>query len=300
MEKYFVNTTQLNVRSTPGVASDNIIARLQKFRIVDLVEKTLSDWWKIRFLDGIENMEGYVASRFLLLLAESPQIVESVTSVNFPPDPRSNLNSKQLMHVPMGDSSMVSRDMGSIEARKQSIRSLIDKLDVAVSLRYRRTEKYTFCNIYAYDFCHFAGTYLPRVWWKGKAIRQLTQGIAVEVKYADTVYELNANALHDWLLEWGDDFGWKRVKDADTFQNLVNENGGVGLICAKRRDLSRSGHITVVVPETPQQKATRRQEKVVYPLQSQAGARNYKYFSAESENWWTSSKFSSFVFFYHD
>ncbi len=300
MEKYFVNTAQLNVRSTTEVASDNIIARLQKFRIVDLVEKTLSDWWKIRFLDGTENMEGYVASRFLLLLAEAPQIVESVKAVHFPRDPRSNLNSKLLMHVPMGDSSIEFRDMGTIEIRKQSIRSLIDKLDVAVSLRYRRTEKNTFCNIYAYDFCYFAGAYLPRVWWNGKAISLLTQGQAVEVKYADTVYELNANALHDWLLEWGNDFGWKRVRDVDTFQNLINENGGIGLICAKRTDSSKSGHISAVVPETSQIKATRLNGKIAYPLQSQAGANNFKYFSIEQRSWWTRSKFASFVFFYHD
>jgi hypothetical protein len=37
-------------------------------------------------------------------------------------------------------------------------------------------------------------------------------------------------------------------------QTKVNENGGVGIICAKRFILNKSGHVVVVVPETETEK----------------------------------------------
>jgi hypothetical protein len=37
-------------------------------------------------------------------------------------------------------------------------------------------------------------------------------------------------------------------------QTKVNENGGVGIICAKRFILNKSGHVVVVVPETEKKK----------------------------------------------
>lgn len=144
--------------------------------------------------------------------------------------------------------------------------------------------------------------HLPRVWWNDRAIKELMQGRELTVETGVTVNEMNANALHNWLMSWGDDFGWSRVKiGADDFQQLINTNGGVGVICARRRDRTRSGHITVVLPERePSQVATRSSGKVLYPLQSQAGTVNLKYFSASQGAWWTAEKFDSFGMFYHE
>jgi hypothetical protein len=82
-------------------------------------------------------------------------------------------------------------------------------------------------------------------------------------------------------------------------QNLVNE-GAIGIIFADRLAEGRSGHITVVVPEQEGHKAKRAPDgTVIQPLQSQAGARNYRYGSAGA-NWWLGSQFKSFVIFVHD
>jgi len=301
MEKYFVNASWLNVRSLPALDPANIIARLQQFRVVDILNKSRPDWWEIQFFNGKDFTRGYVAARYLTFLSEEAVVANSVVPANFLPDPRSNLNSKGYLFKPIGDSTILKRDiLSTSESKKQALRSLIDKLNVSGSFRYKRTEKNTFCNIYAYDYCYFCDVYLPRVWWNSKSIQQLSSGQEVDIVYAQTVFELNANSLHNWLVEWGDDFNWQRVNDVDTLQNLVNNNGGVGLICAKRKDLSRSGHIVAVVPETDQHTATRSNGKVIYPLQSQAGAYNFNYFSQEKKDWWTGSQFSSFVFFFHE
>jgi hypothetical protein len=136
------------------------------------------------------------------------------------------------------------------------------------------------------------------VWWYQKAILDLSRGRPVAAAYGKTVYEQNANGLYDWLLEWGTDFGWTRTFDANELQERVNA-GGVGVISAKRRDTSRSGHITCVAPEFSEQRARRAQGRVVAPLQSQAGSRNRRYFS---DPWWIerSDQYQATAFFHHD
>ncbi len=301
MATYLVNTGMLNVRHTPDSRDDtNIVHRISWHTLVERISSSIADWWEIRFLAGSNTVQGYVRAKYLILADNSPSSEFQVAAVDFPPNPQANLDSKRMMYRPMGDSSIPRRDLGSPDSKKVSIGNLIDKLNVSKSMRYARTPAYTFCNIYAYDFCHFCGTYLPRVWWSGKSLEQLAKGQSVEVLYGITVFEQNANALHNWLLDWGAQFGWMSINDVDTLQHKINAEGGVGIICARRTDLKRSGHITVVVPETAMQKAYRENGKVKYPLQSQAGAFNFNYFSREKSAWWLGSQFSSFVFFYHD
>jgi hypothetical protein len=105
--------------------------------------------------------------------------------------------------------------------------------------------------------------------------------------------------MHDWFITWGDDFGWEPMHDFDNLQAMINNHGGIGIICAKRRELSRSGHITVVVPETETNKAARLNGTVIYPLQSQAGLQNNKYFSSLKKDWWNHDRYSSYVVYYH-
>jgi hypothetical protein len=51
-------------------------------------------------------------------------------------------------------------------------------------------------------------------------------------------------------------------------------------------------------------KAYRKNGKVIYPLQSQAGAENYNYFSEIRADWWSNndpeSGYASAIFYYHD
>jgi hypothetical protein len=48
-------------------------------------------------------------------------------------------------------------------------------VDKATHKRYKPIPNATFCNIYAHDYCHLAGVYLPRVWWSAAAIEKLAR-----------------------------------------------------------------------------------------------------------------------------
>jgi hypothetical protein len=296
MSSYYVNTTMLNVRSTPDSRSDaNIVFRLQRYRIVEVAVKSRPDWWEIT-----APVKGFVASRFLLALAEEPEKVTQVGEVHCP---GSVVEPELKRHDALPHGSLhpfPGHDLRGFQIR--SAHEIVDKLDVANTRRYSRTAENTFCNVYAYDFCYFNKAYLPRVWWNDRAIKELMQGRELTVETGVTVHEMTANALHNWLMSWGDDFGWSSVKTgADDFQQLINTNGGVGVICARRRDRTRSGHITVVLPSRePPLVASRSSGKVLYPLQSQAGSVNLKYFSASQGAWWAGEKFDSFGMFYHE
>ena len=68
---------------------------------------------------------------------------------------------------------------------------------------------------------------------------------------------------------------------------------------AQRRDLNRSGHISVVVPEQGAHQARRSAEgEVLRPLESQAGTRNFAR-EVSASAWWASERFQSFAFWRH-
>jgi hypothetical protein len=110
----------------------------------------------------------------------------------------------------------------------------------------------------------------------------MAAGHPQEVIYDKTVRELTANALHRWLSEWGDDYGWQPCATMEDMQARANA-GDVCLITAERMDPSRSGHIVVVLPEVPGHTANRQAGAVIAPLQSQAGRINKAYFTSR---WW--------------
>lgn len=156
----------------------------------------------------------------------------------------------------------------------------------------------TFCNVYAADFCRLAAAYLPRVWWTEEALVRIGQGEVVPVPAENTVRELRADDLFAWLMDSGQLFGWRRVFDATALQGAANA-GGVGLICADRDAPGKPGHITVVVPEVGTHRAERDADgHVLQPLQTQAGARNFRYGNA-GPNWWLHSDFRDHGFFVH-
>jgi hypothetical protein len=146
--------------------------------------------------------------------------------------------------------------------------------------------------------------YIPRLRWTDKAIAELEKGNEVPLIFDDTVKPFYSNYLYDWFVESSKDFGWQKIDDVDTLQKMVNENGGVGIISAKRFIIYKSGHIVVVVPETEKHKAFRVDGKVIYPLQSQAGYDNYNYFTEERKDWWANQDpekgYASAIFYYHD
>lgn len=158
------------------------------------------------------------------------------------------------------------------EKTTQSIGRIIDWLDVEKSPRYKPTSTQTFCNIYAYDYCRLIGAYLPRVWWSADVLQSRD---FKSVIYGKTVTEMNVNALYLWFPKFGERFGWKQIELKDT-QQAAND-GKCVIALAANRNRSRSGHITVIVPETDTHKASRVNNVLMIPLQSHAGTRNEKY-----------------------
>ncbi|PVX45742.1 hypothetical protein C8C85_1547 [Flavobacterium sp. 103] len=216
------------------------------------------------------------------------------------PDSESRLDSMEMKERPILDSSIPFRDLTDAASKRESIGRLIDKLDVATNVRYQRTIEDTYCNVYSYDYCHFCKVYLPTVWWTDESLEKVLEGEVVDAVFEQTVDRIYSSAIHDWFLEWGANFGWERMFTAEEIQNKVNVNGGVGIICAKRKEKGLSGHIVPVVPETDLHRAYRENGKVVYPLQSQAGKENYNYFSEVRKDWWNDELYSSYVFYYHE
>jgi hypothetical protein len=75
--------------------------------------------------------------------------------------------------------------------------------------------------------------------------------------------------------------------------------GAIGIIVARRKEDGKSGHILAVVPETEEFRAKRNAAgEVIAPLQSQAGATNFKYGSGKL-NWWNGDQFAESAFWIH-
>lgn len=181
---------------------------------------------------------------------------------------------------PLNESNMPKSD-----GTPESLHAIIKWLNVTKSARYQRTPKDTFCNIYAYDYAYLCGAYLPRVWWSAKALADMKKGIDVGVQYGKTVFEQNANALYDWFRLVSGSMGWCKIESKTEAQKLANEGKCVIMVGA-RTGRKGSGHITAIVPETDKHKAIGTKgigtERIVtVPLQSQAGAVNFEYQSAD-------------------
>lgn len=215
------------------------------------------------------------------------------------PHPDSQLNTMLKKFHPLDDPSIPARDTSSVEKKKDSLHALIEKLAVTKSLRYQRTPEDTYCNVYSFDYCYAANVYLPTVWWTDESIEKLKKGEQVVPIFEDTVMPIYSSAIHDWFGKWGASFGWEKIENLDEMQQRVNDEGGVGIICAKRKIVGLSGHIVPVVPENATRKAFREDGKVKFPLQSQAGKINYTYFAKARKDWWNHERYSSHVFYYH-
>jgi hypothetical protein len=164
--------------------------------------------------------------------------------------------------------------------------------------RYQPHDGLTFCNIYVHDFCHLAGVYIPRVWWTQRAIIEITQGNQVEPLIGDTIDELRANDLFRWLRDFGSRFEWRQTGTLDKLQQNANQ-GGLSIIVARRKQDGKSGHIVMVVPEGGRLRARRNPGgEVIAPLQSQAGATNFRR-GTSTLNWWNDDRFAESAFWIH-
>lgn len=193
-----------------------------------------------------------------------------------------------------------SRTGSGPDALRRELAAIIDWLanDEPTHLRYKPRDGLTFCNIYAHDYCALAGVYLPRVWWTEAALTRIARGETVQPLIGNTVREMRADDIFFWLRDFGPHFGWRQTGTASKLQLEANQ-GAVGLIIAERKQNGRSGHVTIVVPETTQHSAKRNAAgEVTAPLQSQAGAVNFRY-GTSTAGWWKDERFSDAAFWLH-
>lgn len=311
-----VNTgaLQLRIRSAPEGNDDalhNVVAEIpdghpvvvlggakQGFRAVEtsLHGATFSGFVRTKFLtQAPAGTEVQVEAPALeqpasgLVAVYAPRREGTVTKRSAPATPQS-----------LNERGQPGRTGSDAQALREEIAAIIDWLAVEDPdhERYKPGGGKTYCNIYAHDFCFLAGVYLPRVWWSGAAIERIAAGNTVEPKLGVSIDEQRANDLFRWFRDFGMRFGWRRAASTTELQTEVNQ-GAIGIIVARRKEDGRSGHIVAVVPETVDNRARRDTSgNVVSPLQSQAGARNFRYGGLPA-GWWNGAQFAESAFWLH-
>lgn len=296
-----VTAAQLNLRRAPTTASVPPLAVLRENQLVRVLGEATEPWRRVRVTLGGNDVIGFVSGRFLEAVAAA---APAPAPIVVPPvhfradDPRARRGSAARRAQPLGETPRPARDPAATPAvRSAQLGEIVRWLAVESSARYQRTEV-TFCNVYAADLCFLANAYLPRAWWTDSALIRIGRGELPDVVYGATVREMRADDLFAWLVAFGPAFGWRRVFDATTLQEAANA-GGVGLVCADREADGKPGHISIVVPETAIDRARRDPDQnVTLPLQSQAGAVNFRY-SVVGTCWWEDLAFREFGFFVH-
>lgn len=311
-----VRENLLRLRSEPKVDANkpnaNVIARLPDGHIVRIItEKEVNGFVEVETSLLGAHHRGFASAQFLKP-APSVNSVPVVTPASEPPAegivavsmPR-KAGTVTKRTAPAGAHSLnephqPSRQGTSADELRDELATIIDWLavDKPAHKRYQPHNRLTFCNIYAHDYCHLAGVYLPRVWWTPGAIEALAQGKAVEPLLGKTIDEQRANDLFRWLRDFGLRFGWRQTGTLSKLQLEVNQ-GAIGLIVARRKEDGRSGHIVVVVPETNEHQARRDATgEVIAPLQSQAGVSNFRY-NTGRRDWWKDGQFAESAFWLH-
>ncbi len=293
-----------NLRLMPSTLFNTPVTMLPQGQSLRVLGTSAPGWLRVRLSMGGGELIGHVAASRLEGAAlpptpaptPPPALPAASLRENQPAATRAATNGRA---YPIGEASRPTRHPGAdATTRVAQLQAIADWLAVQTSARYQPTPNATFCNIYATDYGYLAGAYLPRVWWTAPALVQIGQGQTPAVLYDVSVREMRADDLFAWLVDAGPSFGWSRVFDASALQAAANA-GGVGIICADREAAGRSGHITVVVPEDATHRAERDADgNVTQPLQSQAGARNFRFGSA-GKSWWLGAQFRDRGFFVH-
>jgi hypothetical protein len=315
MFKVSTQVSALNVRSEPKVSTPpnaNVKGTLPDGHPVRAVtDKAVSGFREIETSLNGGLLQGFCSAKFLVpetALQDIPVVqpeatppASGVVAVFMPRKAgRVTKRSEEAGAHSLNEANQPGRVGTTPDALRAELARIIDWLavDKPTHKRYQPRAGLTFCNIYAHDFCHLAGAYLPRVWWTQKAVVALTRGEAVEPLIGATISEVRANDLFRWLSEFGPTFGWRQTGTLTKLQQAANQ-GALGLIVARRREDGRSGHIVMVVPETND--ATARRDaagEVTAPLQSQAGASNFRLGTGRA-GWWRGEEFAESAFWLH-
>ena len=315
-----ITSNTLNLRSEPKIPVGNTLSNrvsvLPNGQLVSLISGSPRDkWFEVETSLNGANLRGFAASEFLELVSTKALARSIPVAAPFSEQPQSGITAvlmpqkKGMITKRTGMAGPFSlnepgqpfrSNSGTPSVLREEIMKIIDWLNVdkQTHKRYQPGEGKTFCNIYAHDFCHLAGVYLPRVWWTQRAIEKLARNEVVQPLLGSTIEEIRANSIFGWLRDFGERFGWRQTGELTKLQNAANL-GGIGLIIAKRIEEGKSGHVTIVVPELDNTKAKRNENgNVVAPLQSQAGSVNFK-IGVGKKDWWLGAQFQDHAFWIH-
>jgi hypothetical protein len=250
----FITTTDVNVRSQPGAASRSTrLARAPRETLVEGTGESQGGWRPVRLRLSGREVTGYMSESCLLALPLPAEFNAHVFAA--PGRARLDADDDGLRACVLDEPGMPTRaGSGSVEMAA-SLGEIVTALAVAESARYRPGNGKTYCNIYAYDFCHLARGYLPHVWWDAEAWDQLLVGQRPAAKIGDTVTELSANQLYDWFESSALLFGWLRAFDLDEVQTAANA-GKVCVASGRHETPGVSGHVSLIVPEIPGHEAS--------------------------------------------
>lgn len=311
-----VREAPLRLRSEPKIdkknPTENVIARLPDGHIVRAVSnKKVNGFLEVETSLLGAHFRGFASAEFLKLAAGVAEVPVSqpadepptsgIVAVTMPR--KAGTVTKRVNPATahsLNEPNQPGRKGTTPDELRLELAAIIDWLavDKAAHKRYKPIPNATFCNIYAHDYCHLAGVYLPRVWWSAAAIEKLAQGKTVAPLLGNTIDEQRANDLFRWLRDFGMRFGWRQTGSLTKLQLEVNQ-GAIGVIVARRKNDGLSGHIAAVVPETDEHSARRDAAgEVTAPLQSQAGRNNFRYGNGGT-NWWKNDKFAESAFWIH-
>ena len=311
-----VDASQLRLRREPSIdrakPSANVIAHLPDgHRVRWLSGKSTDAFLEVETSLNGAHLRGFASSKYLVKIAAAgdipivvPRASPPTTGVIAVSAPRKASRVTRRTEIANALSLNEPKQPGRAGSTPQELRAslwrIVDYLavDKASHARYQPRDGMTFCNIYAHDYCALAGVYLPRVWWSQEALERLTRGEAVEPRIGATILEQRANDLFRWLQSFGPRFGWRQTGTLGKLQAEA-DLGAVALVIARRKLEGKSGHVTLVVPERDQFQARRDATgEVIAPLQSQAGARNFR-FGTGAANWWNGEQFAESAFWIH-
>lgn len=310
-----VTDSMLNLRREPLIPPkgqpSNVLTRMPAGKLVNWISGKKTDGWYLveTRLNGA-YFKGYASSQFLVpvknvlpeQLSDTPvKLPGNIVAAALPPATgqitrrTAPANARSL-----NEAGQPQRDIhGTPSELAASLLKIVDWLNVTNPRhrRYQPANGNTFCNIYAHDYCGLAGVYFPRVWWTAGAVARLAAGEQVSPVYAQTVVEMQANALFRWMADFGPGFGWRQVADLTQLQHAANL-GGVALIIGRRVANRGPGHVSMVAPETSVKARRNAAGMVTMPVQSQAGAVNIKL--GNGSGWWlNSTRFAEYAFWVH-
>ena len=296
-----VAASSLNLRSSPSNAnSSNITVSLPSGQLVQVLDSSRADgWWRVSANFRNSPIEGFVASRYLTdAVTETAPPASAIVAVNL--SASAKLSQPADAHS-LDEPGAPRRVSDTPDARCGELAQIIAFLQVETQpplysyfihhlLQHLRLRTIA---VSPASISRASGGWIPR----SKSSRNIRSSF---LTWAGPWTKCAPMISKHGFGQYGPTFGWKHTLDPADLQMTANQ-GGVGVIVARNKADSHSGHIVVVPPETNDHKANRSGSgQVTVPLQSQAGRANFRYgMGRKGTPWWTTGEYSAFGLWSH-